>query len=286
MDQWYFQRQGQRYGPCTLDKLKRVAAAGKIDATDLVHCPGMYEWVPATNVPELAAVFAPPPAPPQPAPPAPAPLPEPQKAIIPTPPPAPAVLSPVEPPKDTPAAPRRSGGFLSSLQGRVPKPVLFGLYGALGALLGLLLLGELLFALLHPPKLKPEVKVAVASELVVFPGSENKLTVTIARHGFQGPVTISAANLTRDIQIPDVTIPEGSSDADLNVKASADVEPRSSYVQLNVTAEGVAPASGGFQLNVTSVPPTLQAALPPAVAVFTGYTNRFPVKIARERFEG
>src|SRR5206468_1728801 len=97
--------------------------------------------------------------------------------------PAPAAPAPAAP---APAAPARSsGGFLAALQGLLPKPVLFGLYGALGALLGLLVLGELLFALLHPPKKKPEVSVTAPEELVVFPGSENKLTVKIARHWFK-----------------------------------------------------------------------------------------------------
>lgn len=40
--------------------------------------------------------------------------------------------------------------LLIRLQQTLPKPLLFGLYGSLGGLLGALLLGEFLWALLRP----------------------------------------------------------------------------------------------------------------------------------------
>src|SRR5207248_8804995 len=116
--------------------------------------------------------------------------------------------APAEEPKATPRAPRRAGGFVTFLQGLLPKPVLFGLYGALGALLGLLVIGELVFAFVHPPKPKAEVKLSVTPELTLFPGSASELSVKIARHGFQGPVTVAVVSSEEGIQAAERVLPE------------------------------------------------------------------------------
>ena len=55
----------------------------------------------------------------------------------------------------------------------LPKPILFGLYGAAGGLLGALVFGELLWYLLRPPVAtaaapEPRVAVAVARDVEVF----------------------------------------------------------------------------------------------------------------------
>src|SRR5262245_35814065 len=284
MDQWYFERQGQRYGPCTLEKLKRLLAAGNVSGDDLIWREGMPKWIPAKTVPELsgapapapAAPAAPPPASPPkgkaapvvaPVPaPAPAPVPAPAQQAVTASPPKPATpTAPAQATADEPNVvkarpPRPAPRFLAYLNGRMPKPVLFGMYGALGAILGLLLLGEVVFLLLSPPKLRPEVKLSVAKSLTVFPGTENKLAVKIARQGFKGPVTLAASNPPAGVTIPRFVLNEGETEGELVVKAELNAAPltRPAVVQLNATAEGADAASAGFDLDLTTVPRTVQ----------------------------
>jgi competence protein ComGC len=51
---------GQEYGPVTADQLKGWLAQGRINALTRIQAAGGAEWKPAAEVPELAALFAPP----------------------------------------------------------------------------------------------------------------------------------------------------------------------------------------------------------------------------------
>ena len=54
MQQWYYARKGQeRAGPCSLEKLKQLVAAGELQDTDLVWREGLPKWQPASGVPEV-----------------------------------------------------------------------------------------------------------------------------------------------------------------------------------------------------------------------------------------
>jgi uncharacterized RDD family membrane protein YckC len=68
---WYYARNGQRFGPVEETELQRLAGTGQISGTDLVWKPGLPEWLPAGQMPELASFYWPAPSPPPP-PPAPA----------------------------------------------------------------------------------------------------------------------------------------------------------------------------------------------------------------------
>src|SRR4051794_3332945 len=121
MDQWFFAQPGEQpRGPVSVDELRGFVAGGQMAPEALCWHAGMAQWLPVSATPELSGIATGAPT---------------QRAA------APAARHP-EP--NTPAAPRASSGFLRSLH-RLPKPVLFGLYGALGGLLGALLLGELLW---------------------------------------------------------------------------------------------------------------------------------------------
>ena len=85
--------------------------------------------------------------------------------------------------------------FLSKL----PKPALFGLYGAVGGLLGALVVGELVWSLLRPPPPvvapdppppPPQVAVTASPRVALYPGTENAVEVQVARDRFDGPVTV------------------------------------------------------------------------------------------------
>lgn len=53
-DQWYYIRNGQRYGPVPADELARLAATGTLQASDLVWKAGLQEWLPARSIEDLS----------------------------------------------------------------------------------------------------------------------------------------------------------------------------------------------------------------------------------------
>src|SRR5437773_803331 len=87
--------------------------------------------------------------------------------------------------------------FLAGL----PKPVLFGLYGAVGGLLGALVFGEPLWRLLKPPA-APEpppqvaaIAIAVPPDLVLYKRGTSKFTTSVARRNYDGPVDVTVGPL-------------------------------------------------------------------------------------------
>jgi Ca-activated chloride channel family protein len=169
MSQWFYAQQGQMTGPLSLDQLRKLFAEGKLRPSDLVWEEGTPQWQPASAVPNLVppaaiVVPAPPPAaaikPAQPAPAAPPQaLPAAVTAIpqaIPVKPPA--GIQPAQTPvAPTPVIPQvasreRSASFRLPTQmlTTLPKPILFGLFGALGCLLGAIFI-ELPFDWAKPP---------------------------------------------------------------------------------------------------------------------------------------
>src|SRR4051812_6229728 len=107
----------------------------------------------------------------------------------------------------------------------LPKPLLFGLYGAVGGLLGALCFGELLYYLLSPSKADatvPEAQVAVAasSDVEVFVEGRNSFPVKIARDGFDGPVAVRVEGLPAGVTAEPVSIPAGKTEGEVVVIGS------------------------------------------------------------------
>jgi len=70
---WYYARNGQRFGPVEEAEIQRLVESRQLSGSDLVWKPGLPEWRPAGQVPDLASFFqAAAPAPPPPPPTAPA----------------------------------------------------------------------------------------------------------------------------------------------------------------------------------------------------------------------
>ncbi len=79
--------------------------------------------------------------------------------------------------------------------GKLPQPVVYGLYGTVAGLLAALTAGELIWYLLRPPpapgaeahtappvaQLSPKVAVTVSPKVQVYPGGMNFVTVRVAR---------------------------------------------------------------------------------------------------------
>ena len=51
MNNWYYAQGGQKIGPLTLEAIQRLAAEGKIAASDLVWSPGLSNWQRADSQP-------------------------------------------------------------------------------------------------------------------------------------------------------------------------------------------------------------------------------------------
>lgn len=54
-DQWYYTRQGQRFGPLSCEQMRQMMASGQLQQADLVWTEGMSEWTPAGRVGQLSA---------------------------------------------------------------------------------------------------------------------------------------------------------------------------------------------------------------------------------------
>jgi hypothetical protein len=105
--------------------------------------------------------------------------------------------------------------FLSGL----PKPVLFGLYGAVGGLLGALVFGELLYWILTPRAVAavPTAAIAVAAspDVEVFAEGRNTFRVLIAREAFDGPVTVRLEGLPPGVTADPITISAGKTEGEM-----------------------------------------------------------------------
>ncbi len=134
MSQWYYLKQGQTVGPCSQEQLQQLLASGQLKPQDHVWRQGMAQWLPIQSVPELsrAATSI-----------------QSQKQAAPAPTPSSGTAA-------KPTAPRQeqtiSVGTIplaSQLMQTVSKPIFFGIVGALGCLLGAILV-ELPYHLLTP----------------------------------------------------------------------------------------------------------------------------------------
>src|SRR5688572_25240455 len=104
----------------------------------------------------------------------------------------------------------------------LPKPILFGLCGAAGGLLGAVILGEMLWLALRPAAATaPPLQIAASPSVTAFFGGKNHFSVTIARNGFDGPVRVEALERPVNVRVPTVTIPAGQTTAELGIAVEA-----------------------------------------------------------------
>lgn len=66
MSEWYYTHAGQRFGPVSVDQLRRAAQLGQVAGGDLVWHEGMANWAPASTVPAVFPASVPPAIPPVP----------------------------------------------------------------------------------------------------------------------------------------------------------------------------------------------------------------------------
>jgi Mg-chelatase subunit ChlD len=108
----------------------------------------------------------------------------------------------------------------------LPKPLLFGLYGAVGGLLGALVFAEPLWQLVSPPPPppvpppEPQIAVAASQDVEVYAGGENDFTVQVARAEFDEPVAVRFESLPAGVAVGPVTVPKGATEARAKVIAA------------------------------------------------------------------
>ena len=147
----------------------------------------------------------------------------------------------------------------------LPKPVLFGLYGAIGGLIGAVFFGEPAWRILKPPAvvLTAQVAISAPSAVTVYPGTENAFVVRIARQQFEGGVVVAFNQVPAGVSIAPVTIPAGKNEGEVHVVAAEGTPLATSKVALSAASEdGSLTAATSMDVEVAPVPPP-----PPALAV-------------------
>ncbi|MBM3996209.1 MAG: VWA domain-containing protein [Planctomycetes bacterium] len=193
--------------------------------------------------------------------------------------------------KVKPAA-EESTGLVSYVHTLIPKPILFGLYGALGGFLGILLLGELIMRFHPAPQHVEPLLVEVSRDVTVYPGSRSSFNVRIKRQGWKGPVIISAPPESLPVeggfQIPDMTIEPDEDSVEIPIGASpkAGVDTYEIKLKATTSASSTIAVETTITAYVQPLPASLGFTVSPIVTVYAGGKNQFGFKVARARFDG
>lgn len=182
-----------------------------------------------------------------------------------------------------------------SVLAKLPKPVLFGLYGAAAGLIGALALAEPAWRGLRPPPPPPpapQVAVAASAAVQLYPGSANAVVVHIARDQFDGPVEITFDNPPAGVTIAPISIPATATTGEAKVEAAADARPGTSAVSVAATAtNGDAAVTAATTIEIGIVappppPPRLAVAVAPRLTIYPKGTCTVAVQVARGGFDG
>jgi Ca-activated chloride channel family protein len=183
-----------------------------------------------------------------------------------------------------------------SLWHALPKPVVFGIWGALGGLVGATAFGEAVWWALRPKSpvvvSAPPLRLAASAAIELFQGGTNRLSVKIAREGFAEPVTVKALDPPAGVRIDPIVIPADRTEFEVQVSADADAPAGSR--EMTLKAVGPARPESPQALVTTRLtirktlppPPALRLSVSPEVVVEQSSKNRFGVLIARDHFTG
>jgi Ca-activated chloride channel family protein len=279
MSEWYFARQGQTFGPFSDRELRDLARSGKLLPEDLISQPGAKKWHPASAIRGLFSgssdEFG---------------SDDPPQAVRVVPPQAQPMAA--EPILVASSAPAGHGAVVAARPGRLPpillalpKPILFGLFGGLGGLLGAVLLAELIWLVLKPAA-AAGVLVAVPDVVRTYVGGKNTFLVKVARQRFKGPLKVETTG-TGDITVPVATIAAESDEAKVEVQTPAGTSLGNVPLEVRVSApenKTIEPVKAKLTLSVEPLPPTVAVVASRQVTVEKGGRGRFTVRIARDRF--
>jgi hypothetical protein len=133
----------------------------------------------------------------------------------------------------------------------------------------------------------PGIRVAVPSEVALYPGVSNKFRIRLERDKRNtAPVQITFAGESAGVTLPaELTIPEGRDDAEVKVAAAPDATLGARKVR--VTAAGkFGSVATEFKVVVAPTPATLQLAVPAEVVLHPGGKNQFSVYLLRSNHDG
>lgn len=170
----------------------------------------------------------------------------------------------------------------------LPKPVLFALYGAVGGLLGAVLLGEPAWYLLKPPLAAAPAQLAIGASASVklYPGASNSFTVRVARERFEGPVAVRVGAVPAGMTLPSITIPPDETQVTVPVTVEANAPPGITRVALTAEAQsGAITASTSVEIEVIALPPALALTVPPNLSVYSRGEGKFTASVARRGYE-
>ncbi len=277
MQQWYYSRGGQTFGPFALAELRKKVSDGSLHPDDLVAQAGMAAWVRARTVPGLfstpSAVTAVPTARPT------------LRAAAPAK-PAVRAAEPVPVPSSEPAG----AGLIASLFLMLPKPLLFGLFGGIGGLVGAVFIGELAWFVLSPPRLRepePSVRIAIPDSMRLYAGDKNYFVAQVARDHFEGPITIVAVNPPEGLTVAPVQVQPGIDQASVEVAANATLAPGKHTLRFRGSGPEGSKALADFatlEVNVETPPASLRIAAPPKLTLYAAGKGRFTVRVGRTNF--
>jgi Mg-chelatase subunit ChlD len=126
----------------------------------------------------------------------------------------------------------------------LPKPILFGLYGAIGGLLGALVFGEPAWQILKPPPPKPsdrpepQLAVSASKELQLLIDRANSFAVEIERLEFDEPVEVKVEDLPAGITATALTLAKGEKNktGKVTLQALGSVSPSTSAIKVVASA--------------------------------------------------
>jgi Mg-chelatase subunit ChlD len=297
---WFFSRSGQTFGPFSWEQLQGLARDGRLLPSDLTAHEGGAQWLPAAAI---AGLFSAPVAA-APLPPAPVAPPAPPARVAPPAAQQPQVVG-VTPAHPRPAAAARTrpqpargpegrrvpgGGFVKALLA-LPKPILFGLFGAAGGLLGALLFGELLFRLFSPREVEPpppQVHMAIPDSVRVYAGGKNRFRVKVARVGFDGAVTLRAEKAPAGFTVHPLELEPGKDEDDVEVEVAPGMEAKDYALKIRgygPDGEEVKAGEGDIKVGVKARPTSVRLAVSPEVKLYQGNKGRLTLRIARENYD-
>jgi hypothetical protein len=131
----------------------------------------------------------------------------------------------------------------------------------------------------------PELRLAVSPALIVNQGHGNHLRIRISRSGFKGPIQLRFGGDLRGIECRELAVAETDTEVSTEIRADADAPPGERTLSVTARASSLE-ASANFRLRVNEIAPVLRLAVPSEMQVGQGGENLFPVRIARDRFNG